>query len=296
MRVLDPAFAAHLESGETTLCLCWRLTRRDGAILGFTDHDRPLTFDATAFVPMSGFDAGAASARLGAEVDTSEVAGLLDDDRITPRDLELGRYAGAVIETYLVNWLDPAERHLRSRDTIGEVTEQDGVFRAELRSPHAALNQANGRVYQRSCDADLGDARCGVDLSGPERQRVATVTTVLGGHHLRVTGLEDRPVGWSVQGRAEWLTGERASLVDRIAQQDRDDGGDTIATDADLLGSVAPGDTVRIIEGCDRAFATCRDRFGNAVNFRGFPHIPGGDFILRYPREGSRFNGEPLVP
>jgi uncharacterized phage protein (TIGR02218 family) len=296
MRLLDPAFAAHLESGETTLCLCWRLTRKDGAALGFTDHDRTLAFEGTEFAPLSGFDAGAASARLGAEVDTSEVAGLLDDERITTRDLELGRYESAVIETYLVNWQDPTQRHLRCRDTIGEITERDGVFRAELRSPHAVLNQVNGRVYQRGCDADLGDGRCGIDLSDPERHRVATVTTVLGGHYLRVAGLEDRPESWSVHGRAEWLTGERAGLVDRIAQQDRDDGGDTIATDADLLGSVAPGDTVRIFEGCDRSFSTCRNRFANAVNFRGFPHIPGGDFILRYPREGSRFDGAPLVP
>ena len=46
--------------------------------------------------------------------------------------------------------------------------------------------------------------------------------------------------------------------------------------------------------GCDRALATCRDRFGNVPNFRGFPHIPGNDFVLRYPRQGDALNGAPL--
>lgn len=32
--------------------------------------------------------------------------------------------------------------------------------------------------------------------------------------------------------------------------------------------------------GCDKRFTTCRNKFGNGVNFRGFPHLPGNDFII----------------
>ena len=46
--------------------------------------------------------------------------------------------------------------------------------------------------------------------------------------------------------------------------------------------------------GCDRHLGTCRGRFGNVVNFRGFPHIPGSDFVLRYPRSGDRADGGAL--
>jgi uncharacterized phage protein (TIGR02218 family) len=40
---------------------------------------------------------------------------------------------------------------------------------------------------------------------------------------------------------------------------------------------------VRLIEGCDKQLATCRDRFGNAINFRGEAHLPGNDLLTRYP-------------
>ena len=44
-------------AGATTLCWCWRLTRRDGMRLGFTDHDRDLAFDGTTFEAAAGFTA-----------------------------------------------------------------------------------------------------------------------------------------------------------------------------------------------------------------------------------------------
>lgn len=49
MKQLSPEFEAHLKSGSTTLCWCWRLTRRDGVVSGFTDHDRDVSFDGTVF-------------------------------------------------------------------------------------------------------------------------------------------------------------------------------------------------------------------------------------------------------
>jgi hypothetical protein len=43
--------------------------------------------------------------------------------------------------------------------------------------------------------------------------------------------------------------------------------------------------------GCDKRFATCAARFDNTLNFRGFPTIPGDDFLTIYPAEGERHDG-----
>ena len=51
---------------------------------------------------------------------------------------------------------------------------------------------------------------------------------------------------------------------------------------------IAAGDTFAVTAGCDKQFATCRAKFANAVNFRGFPHMPGNDFVAAYPRAGRR--------
>ena len=219
MRTLDPGFKAHVESGATTLATCWKLTRRDALVLGFTDHDRTLSFDGVDYAPMHGLDGGAAPTRLGAQVDTGEVVGILHSAAITEADIAAGLYDGAEVETWRVNWRDVTQRLLQRRATIGEIVREDGQYRAELRSGQKALNQVRGRIYAVYCDAVLGDARC----------------TVAHGHPN--FGL-----------------------------------------------------------GCDRALATCRDRFGNVANFRGFPHVPGNDFVLRYPQAGSALNGAPLLP
>ena len=47
MRSLSPAMQAALSREATTLARCWRLARRDGLVLGFTDHDRDLVLDGT---------------------------------------------------------------------------------------------------------------------------------------------------------------------------------------------------------------------------------------------------------
>lgn len=58
---------------------------------------------------------------------------------------------------------------------------------------------------------------------------------------------------------------------------------------------IAAGDTFAVTAGCDKRLPTCRDRFNNVVNFRGFPHIPGNDFVTRYAVAGEPGNrGEPL--
>lgn len=294
MRTLDIGFASHIASGATTLCTCWTITRTDGLVLGFTDHDAALGFDGVEFTPAHGLDGSEAPRRLGPQVDTGEVLGVLHADAISADDIALGRYDGASVVTWRVNWRDVSQRLELRRDTIGEIVREDGVFRAELRSGQHALNVPRGRVYSPLCDATLGDARCAVAVSAPEFSAGATVMVVRDRWRLEIAGLGGFEPGWFALGMARWQDGRRAGLGDQIVSHQR-------IGDADIFGFalavgdwVAPGDALVAEVGCDRRLATCRDRFGNLRNFRGFPHIPGADFIMRYPREGDRRDGGAL--
>ena len=55
------------------------------------------------------------------------------------------------------------------------------------------------------------------------------------------------------------------------------------------------GDAFFATAGCDKQFATCSAKFGNGVNFRGFPHMPGEEIVLRCPNQGDANNGAPLT-
>ncbi|HQZ12749.1 MAG TPA: DUF2163 domain-containing protein [Devosia sp.] len=295
MRVLDTAFRAHVESGATTLATCWRIERGDGVVLGFTDHDVGLAFGGVTFEPAHGLDGGEAAQKLGPQVDTSEVVGVLHSAAIAEADILLGRYDGALVETWRVNWRDVGVRHLVRRASIGEIVREDGVFRAELRSGQHALNQPKGRVYQGLCDAVLGDARCGVDLGDPAFRASASVIEVRDRFRLAVDGLEGFEAGWFALGGAEWANGKRAVLVDRVVSHTRIGGVDVLGFAQPVGDWVVAGDDFVVTAGCDRRFATCRTKFENGVSFRGFPHIPGSDFVLRYPRPGDALDGRALV-
>ncbi|HEV7344787.1 MAG TPA: DUF2163 domain-containing protein [Devosia sp.] len=296
MRVLDIGLAAHVAQGETTLATCWKLLRSDGVVLGFTDHDRVLRFGGTDFAPASGLDGGEVPARLGAQVETSEVLGVLTAEAITEEDILLGRYEGAVVETWQVNWSDVSQRVRLRSDTIGEITREDGVFRAELRSDQQGLNRTCGRIYQGLCDAVVGDARCRVDLGASAFEGFATVTAIVDDHRVLVAGLGGFETGWFGFGSAQWTDGRRNGLRDAVATHQREAAGDVLCFSVSIGDWVQPGDTLTVRAGCDRRFASCRDKFANAVNFRGFPHIPGSDFVLRHPRNGDALDGRAVVP
>ncbi|MHB1111016.1 MAG: DUF2163 domain-containing protein [Devosia sp.] len=295
MRTLDIGFKTHVESGATTLATCWRMVRGDGAVLGFTDHDRALAFDGTDFIPAHGLDGGEAAQKLGPQTDTSEVVGILHSEAIVEQDILLGRYDGAEVETWRVNWRDPAQRHLVRKSTIGEIVREDGLFRAELRSGQHALNQPRGRLYQALCDAKVGDARCGVDLDGPAFRASVSVIEARDRYRLAINGAGAFDEGWFGFGRATWTSGKRSGIKDQIVSHARSGGVDVFGFAAPVGDWVAPGDALLAYAGCDRRFATCGEKFANSVNFRGFPHIPGNDFVLRYPRQGDQLDGRKLV-
>jgi uncharacterized phage protein (TIGR02218 family) len=295
MRTLDPAFATHIASGATTLSTCWRLTRADGLVLGFTDHDLPLTFDGTIFTPSGGLDGSSVAGKLGPQVDTNEVVGILASEAISGDDILLGRYDGALVETFRVNWRDCDVRDLVSRTTIGEITRADGQFTAELRSGQQALNVARGRIYGALCDATLGDSRCGINLADSRYRAAASVAAIRDRYRIEIAGLADFAEGWFGFGMAAWNSGCRQGLADQVQTHLRLGTADIFSFGAPVGDWLAVGDTLTAIAGCDKSFPTCKAKFANPANFRGFPHIPGNDVVLAYPQPGASYDGAPLV-
>lgn len=291
MRTFDTDFAAHIAGGMTTLCWCWLIVRTDGVRLGFTDHDVALAFEGQAFSPAHGLEGSETVARLGAQTQTAEVLGVLTSEAIGEDDIALGRYDGARVESWRVNWRDVAQRALIRADTIGEITREDGLFRAELRSAQHALNVPRGRLYQHMCDARLGDGRCGVDLDDAAFRTQASVAALGDGLSVVVEGGAGFEPGWFAHGTARWTSGRRSGVADAII----DHNGQRLTFARPVGDWVSAGDTLTLTAGCDRRFATCKAKFSNAVNFRGFPHIPGNDYVLRYPNAEDRLDGRRLV-
>lgn len=285
------SLAAHLASGTTTVCRCWDVTRADGRVFGFTDHDRDLVFDGVVYRAGTGLTARAFAQATGLAVDNSEAVGALSDAAVSDADVEAGRFDGAAVRAWVVNWAKPVERGLRFRGTFGEITRRGAAFEVELRGLTEALNQPMGRVFQAGCDAVLGDDRCGVDL---EAFAVEVEVLVVEDRRVLTLGPLSAEAGWFERGRLEVLSGPATGLSGMV-REDRAEGGRRIELWYALGADVVPGDRVRLEAGCDKRAGTCRAKFSNLVRFRGFPHVPGEDWQMAYPRSSEVNDGGSLV-
>lgn len=277
------ALLDHLAGGATTVCRVWTVTRRDGQVLGFTDHDREIEVDGVVCRADAGMTARVLHQTTGLSVDNTEAFGALSAASITEADLLAGRFDGAEVRALLVNWQTPEDYIEQFRGYLGEVARSGGAFKAELRGLSERLNRPHGLAYTPGCSAVLGDDRCRFDLAQAGYSVVATVDLVdedRGFVLTGVSGLDDR---WFEGGRFEVLTGAAAGLFG-VVKNDRQNGNRRLIDLWQSIGAgMASGDTVRLKAGCDKTGETCRVKFANFLNFRGFPHIPGEDWLASYP-------------
>lgn len=291
MKSLPPALQAHLSEGTTTLCWCWRLVRADGVVFGFTDHDRALAFGGTSFEPETGLTPSELRAGSDLSVDSQDAEGVLSSERISETDILDGRWDGAEVEVWRVNWADPAQRALLRRGAIGQVRRGKVAFVAEVRSLAHVLGQTVGRTFQASCDAALGDARCGVDLEASEYRGTGAVSDLLRDRGFMATGLGGFANGWFALGTLAWVSGANEGRRVEVMGHEVSEGVVTVTLLEVPVRAISEGDAFVIRAGCDKRIGTCAAKFGNAVNFRGCPHIPGNDSLLRYAALGGGHDG-----
>ncbi|MGY2049595.1 DUF2163 domain-containing protein [Methylobacterium sp. JK268] len=291
MRPLSPALAARLASGVTTLCRCWILTRADGVRLGFTDHDEDVPCDGVLCAAGTGATGSALEQNAGLSPDSGEIMGALTSGRLAEGDLARGLYDGAAVAVWWVDWSAPADAVLVLSGHLGEVSRGASGFTAEVRGLADRLGQPTGRLYQRSCDALFGDARCGIDATAPACRGSGTVAAVRSARTVLAIGLDTYAPGWFTAGRLVWTGGANAGAAVEVRAHARTAGGALLDLWEPATAAMAAGDAFTVTAGCDRALPTCRDKFGNVVNFRGFPDLPGNDYAVSYSRDEAGNDG-----
>ncbi len=190
-----------------------------------------------------------------------------------------------------VDWASPADRVLILSGTVGEVSRGPTAFTAEVRGLADRLNQPRGRVYQRSCDALLGDARCGIDAGAAAIRGAGTVATVRSARSVTASGLSAYVSRWFEAGRLVWTSGANAGAAVEVRAHGLSGGLASLDLWEPMPAPISPGDTFQVTAGCDKSLASCRDKFANVLNFRGFPDLPGNDYAVAYAVQGADNDG-----
>ena len=285
------AFLSHAATGLTTLCRAWAIERVDGTSFGFTDHDRDLSFDGITFRADTGLTAAALAQSTGLSVDNTEALGALSDASVREDEIEAGRFDGAEVRAWVVNWADVDVRWLQFRGTIGEIRRSGGAFQAELRGLTEALNRPLGRIYQKPCTAVLGDAQCRFALDTPGYVHEGAPDRVVEGRVFEWDELPGFEAGWFQRGRLDVLEGGAAGLWGSIKSDRFDDGVRRIELWEPIRHDVDPAPAVRLVAGCDKRLETCRLKFNNIMNFQGFPDLPNEDWVMAYPTQAGANTG-----
>lgn len=265
-----------LDRDLTTAALCWRLERRDGVAIGFTTHDRDIAVGGLVYRAAPGMLPSAIAVSDGFDLDTLDVEGALTSSAIRARDLAEGRWDGAAVSIFLIDREAPGEMLPLARGELGEVTVRGEAFEAELRGPTALLDAAVVEQTSPECRAELGDRRCRIDMA--TRVRLTRIEAVVAEDVLEVASAAAGPNAYGY-GRLRWLTGANSGLESAVLSSS----GPILTLREPPPNPALAGDLIEIREGCDKSLETCSGRFGNAVNFRGEPHLPGIDLLSRYP-------------
>ncbi|NCC03453.1 MAG: DUF2163 domain-containing protein [Proteobacteria bacterium] len=277
MKSASTQLAAHIAGETTSLATCWKVTRKDGAVFGFTDFDRDLTIDGVIYQARTGYTRSAVQTVSDLSVDNLDIESAFDSEAITAADLRSGFWDNAEVLIFLVNWAALSQgKIILKRGTIGQVEMKDNFFKAELRGLTQALAQNIGELYTPNCRADLGDTRCKIDLAA--LTVASTVTAVSDRYGFTDTARTEAEGYWG-GGLIIWTSG--VNIGRRMEVRSFVDG--VFELFLPMPSDIEVGDGYAVQPGCDKSFSTCCVRYDNAVNFRGEPHVPGTDAVLSYP-------------
>ena len=296
MKTLPSGMQDDLDGGTTTHCFCWKITRIDAEVMGFTDHDDDLSFDSVTYEASSGFSATAVQQASGMGVDNLDVLGAISSAKITEDDISAGLYDDAEVIIYRVDWTNTTKRVILLQGSLGEISRSQLGFKSEIRSLAHKFNQPIGKTYQKTCGADLGDVRCGFDTSGASYRRTTTVDQVFSNRQIMSDDatLLAFDSAFFTGGKLTWTTGANTGKVIEVKSHTKS----TTKVYLDLWEvmpyDIAAGDEFTVIVGCNKTIETCFAKFNNVANFRGFPRMPGNDVVQQYVNSTDRNDGSSL--
>jgi uncharacterized phage protein (TIGR02218 family) len=260
----------------------WDIRRKDGTNFFFTDHDRQIEFEGNVYLPSSQATTSAVQRQPNLNPNNLEVVGYITNDAITDTDLRLGLFRDADVIERMVDWRKPWAGALYTANwTIGEAKFTSETWEVQIRDLAYRLSQKVGRIADRGCQHELGDAICRVNI--PSLTVAASITTVVESRRTFFTSIfAGVGNGYYNNGIITFTSGLNNGVKRMIKDHTEADGKIELYTRTDK--AVAVSDTFTLSPGCDYEKTTCIGRFANLVNFGGFSYIPGNDRMTETPR------------
>jgi|SRR5665213_1556680 len=298
MKTVPSGMQSDLNAGSTTHCFCWKVTRVDTTVMGFTDHDQNITFGGVTYEASTGFTASAIKNTNSLAVDDSQADGALSSSAITEADIDAKKYDYAEVSVLRVDWSNPSTNNLEIfTGYLGTLTRGKVSFMTELRSIAQALNQPTGKLYTKTCSVDLFSTECGLSVGGITNGLLTNVD-VSAVFSRRMFASTDGTLigiasGFYNGGLLTWTSGNNTGAAIEVKSHALQVNGSVawIELWESMPADIQANDDFSIRVGCDKTIGTCLAKFNNVVNFRGFPRMPGPDIALQFASQQDRNDG-----
>lgn len=277
MKNISSGLRAAIDAGE--ICYLYEIAAQDGTTRRFTDHDNTLVVGGNTYTPSAGVGRIKMKTTNNAEVSNQEVAATILD---MPEDeLKGGKWDSSKIEVAICSWKTPGEGKLVVfKGEIGVIQWTDEGFRADIQNYLRNLGRNIGNIVTANCRHALfsqdGPGRvgyCGVDQA--VYTSTGTITDILSQRLKFKISNTGRPSEWASSGTIKFTSGILNGLTYEVKIHSVDGGllGESIELYLPTLTNVTVGTTFELYAGCDKRLTTCKEKFGNAANFGGFPHL-----------------------
>lgn len=275
---------AHMAGSTLTMCVCAHIVSPlDSSVVAMTSYSSDLTnvpgypgvtFKSTTGVTASKVEHPSDITPWNMEADLFLVAA-----GITEADALAGKWSNAAVTVFVTNYEALNMGQLQSKGKLSEFRQMGQVLVTEIRGLNQALGQQIGRVTRPECDADFGDARCGLDLSALGFIKTGSLTGVTSQLVFTDTGRSEG-VEYFNNGKFLFTSGSNSGYEFQVDNWNSSTKTFTLRTAAPYLPVI--GNTYSAKRGCQKRDTDCIG-FSNISNFRGFPTIPTPEQLLRLP-------------
>jgi uncharacterized phage protein (TIGR02218 family) len=275
MKALSPGLLAHYAQGTTMIATCWKVSRTDGVILTATAHPEDIVFGGATYVSVAGYTMSDQDTGSELSPDNFELEGFLASPAITLADIHAGVWDGAAVEMFEVNYANTSQgRNLLQTGTLGELKGSRSKFGIEVRGLAQTLTRRIVRLMSKECNADLGDARCTLDLAAFTAS--GTVTNFTERRTVVADVFAAQASDYYAGGVITFTSGENLGLGMEVMTNTQ--GTSTAVLYQQMPFDIAIGDTFTVCAGCKKRLTEdCIGKFSNGINFRGFPYLPQSD-------------------
>ena len=266
------------ENETTNIVKCWKITFKDNTNLTFTTNDENILYENVLYNSLSANDVDNIKSNIDIKEDHFEIVNIISSNLINKDDILNGKYDSAKVEIFLLDIqnLDKGKVVLLS-GKISNIELKDDVFTAKVVGLKDEINKTIGEKYSPLCRCNFCDSRC--KLSKNNFTFSGTITNVIDEVSF-ITNNEiilSKSSGYFDYGIIEFTSGNNIGQKMEIKQYDSG----KFILQLNLPKNLSVGDNFNLVTGCNKEFSTCCNKFNNAINFRGEPHLPGMNILLK---------------